>query len=474
MNDDSADVALMTRIRARLPVDGPTLGRNAFEAGLAVTRPDGHRQPIPVGAMPVILDDAEIMRRAALARHLVAATARTARWLMAGSNRHLVLAALSPVERRLVEATWSHTNALAVARVDFLVNAVPLALEVNATIPAMQGYSDIAAEQWLRTFAADRPDLDDLIHRNGSNTAALLDALREIHAQRRDEPLSHLGVLCRRGDAQLTELEHLAAQFEASGVETQLVFPDQLSLQAGFLVCNHRPVSLLYRHLFLSRLEAMPSPALEAALAAPGDCRTVVLNPPAPHLEMKSTLAWLSRSQEDEALAHAIGLRPQERAAIASSLPWTRCLSELGGDTLEGIAAQPDDYVLKRNWSYGGKDVFVGRSRHQPDFWSRAQGSFAGVTGWPDLCARAADDRRGGGFVVQRAVATQRREQYLCTPDAVHRAEVVTDYAAYASLGSVAPWGGVCRAAASDVVNIVGGGGVVPLLRRSVVERLAL
>ncbi|MCI1709727.1 MAG: hypothetical protein LKM39_04695 [Chiayiivirga sp.] len=224
MNDDSADVALMTRIRARLPVDGPTLGRNAFEAGLAVTRPDGHRQPIPVGAMPVILDDAEIMRRAALARHLVAATARTARWLMAGSNRHLVLAALSPVERRLVEATWSHTNALAVARVDFLVNAVPLALEVNATIPAMQGYSDIAAEQWLRTFAADRPDLDDLIHRNGSNTAALLDALREIHAQRRDEPLSHLGVLCRRGDAQLTELEHLAAQFEASGVETQLVF----------------------------------------------------------------------------------------------------------------------------------------------------------------------------------------------------------------------------------------------------------
>lgn len=190
MTDDSADVALMERIRARVPVDGPRLARSAFEAGLAVTRPDGQRQPIPVGALPVILDDAEIKRRAALAGHLVAATARTARWLMAGSERHVVLAALSPVERRLVEATWNRTSAIAVARVDFLVHTEPLALEVNATIPAMQGYSDIAAEQWLRTFAADRPDLDDLIHRNGSNSAALLDALREIHAQRSGEPLS--------------------------------------------------------------------------------------------------------------------------------------------------------------------------------------------------------------------------------------------------------------------------------------------
>ena len=33
MTDDSADVALMERIRARVPVDGPRLARSAFEAG---------------------------------------------------------------------------------------------------------------------------------------------------------------------------------------------------------------------------------------------------------------------------------------------------------------------------------------------------------------------------------------------------------------------------------------------------------
>jgi hypothetical protein len=49
------------------------------------------------------------------------------------------------------------------------------------------------------------------------------------------------------------------------------------------------------------------------------------------------------------------------------------------------------------------------------------------------------------------------------------------DYSAYASvgLGQEPAWGGVCRGSVSQVVNIVGGGGVLPLLTREVADRLA-
>jgi hypothetical protein len=47
------------------------------------------------------------------------------------------------------------------------------------------------------------------------------------------------------------------------------------------------------------------------------------------------------------------------------------------------------------------------------------------------------------------------------------------DFSAYASLGMhPPPWGGVCRASSSSIVNIVGGGGVAPLLRDDVAAEL--
>ena len=62
--------------------------------------------------------------------------------------------------------------------------------------------------------------------------------------------------------------------------------------------------------------------------------------------------------------------------------------------------------------------------------------------------------------------------QYLCTPGGISRTRVVVDYAAFASIGASPEWGGVSRAAASDIVNIVGGGAVVPVIRASVANRL--
>jgi hypothetical protein len=66
-----------------------------------------------------------------------------------GSSRELILGALSPLERRLIERSAPETRRLAIARVDFMVSTRPAALELNATIPAMPGYSDMAAGAFL-------------------------------------------------------------------------------------------------------------------------------------------------------------------------------------------------------------------------------------------------------------------------------------------------------------------------------------
>ncbi|HET9483090.1 MAG TPA: hypothetical protein VFO79_03965, partial [Xanthomonadales bacterium] len=207
---------------------------------------------------------------------------------------------------------------------------------------------------------------------------------------------------------------------------------------------------------------------------------TLVLNRPAPHLEMKSTLALLSQAADDERLAAAIGLEADERAAVIAHVPWTRWLraDEWHGADFDGaladVAANPHEYVLKRSWSYGGRDVFVGATLAAGDVAALAGHAYPDVTSWPALVARAAADARGGGFVVQRAVRTERSAQVLCTEGTAVRADVITDYAAYASLGATAAWSGVARASVDPIVNIVRGGAVVPVIRRSVYERLGV
>src|SRR5687767_11321855 len=80
---------------------GAALATRAFELGLAVTRADGSRRPIPIGAEPVVLDRDEIARRSAISGTLVAATAKVARAVLGGPHREAWLGALRPIERRL-------------------------------------------------------------------------------------------------------------------------------------------------------------------------------------------------------------------------------------------------------------------------------------------------------------------------------------------------------------------------------------
>ena len=143
-------------------------------------------------------------------------------------------------------------------------------------------------------------------------------------------------------------------------------------------------------------------------------------------------------------------------------------------DLVALVAAHPEGFVLKRAWDYGGKAVFVGPASEEPGFATRSEAAFGERLDWPELVRRAAADPRGGGFVVQAVVDIPRERHLLATPGGPVEAEVFVDYSSFASVG-VRPepaWGGVVRASASRIVNIQGGGGVLPLIEASVWERL--
>ncbi|MDZ7378684.1 MAG: hypothetical protein ONB06_04985, partial [candidate division KSB1 bacterium] len=128
---------------------GPHLARTAYQRGLAVTDKDGNTRPIPLTATPVVIDAAELDRRASLSARLSSAGAKMARALLSGARREMLLSALSPLERRVAKRTFERATMLATTRVDYFVSDRPYALELNATIPAMQGYSDIAAQSFI-------------------------------------------------------------------------------------------------------------------------------------------------------------------------------------------------------------------------------------------------------------------------------------------------------------------------------------
>lgn len=459
---------------------GPELARTAYARGLAVTsKADGSTKPIPVTATPVILEAAELSRRLHLSAQLASAGLKMSRAALAGPRRELVASGLSPLERALALATFERLTTLITTRVDFFVGKTAAALELNATIPAMQAYSDIAADTFLevvgRAWGASPQAIAAWQAKNGSNAAALYRALLAGYATVRPGGAPRrLALLSRRNDAQATEQRALCERFRALGAEADVVHPDQLS-GTDAVKANGKAYDLVYRHLFVRRLEEADlagADYVKALLAEPNGTRAVVLNPPASQVEVKAVFALLSQAVEDAALAREAALSPAELDAIRQSIPWTR---HLRGEALrDRVAADPDRYVLKRSWDYGGRAVFVGRTRATPGFQERVRAAYGVELDWNALCARAVDDAVGGGFVVQELVETTPERHLLCTGETQRWVDLFVDFSAYASVGlpEQPAWGGVCRGSPSHIVNIVGGGGVLPLLTADVASSL--
>jgi hypothetical protein len=343
-----------------------------------------------------------------------------------------------------------------VARVDFLIpegpegGAGPRALELNATIPAMPAYADLAAHSWLREAAAARGlsprQAGELVAACGSHMERLRQALVAAYQDRggtRSRP--SIAIVSRPGDAQIGELRRLEEHFRDQGHEVRNLLPTE---------CIPEDWDLLYRHVWAHRVP--PDAPFARALLAPG--RYPLYNPVNGLLEAKALFARLSECAEDAGLAARAGLDEAERGA-AARLPWTR---RLDAALVPRVKAERTRFVLKRSWDYGGKSVHLGAELAQAD--------------WERVVDEAAADGRGGGFIAQeRIFAVRKPATRIAGPtagvDETHGI-LYRDISTYCGLGRVRPGGSVVRAAASPIVNILGGGGLAPVVPRDVYERL--
>jgi hypothetical protein len=432
---------------------GRAAAEMAWGEGMTVLRPDGSVAPIPLVAEPEVLSRDVLTAAAGEAERILSGAVKVARALLASGDardRAALEEPFSGLEAEAMGRLFAEAPLpVMVARVDFLVpegGGPPRALELNATIPAMPAYADLAAFSWIRAAARARGrsprEGSALVARCGSHMERLREALVAFYRQRGGTAARpSIALVARTGDAQIGELRRLAAHFRQMGHRAEELVPQD---------CDPDRWDVLYRHVWAHRVD--PSAPFARALRAPG--RYVLANPVNGLLEAKALFARLSECAEDAALAGRAGLDAGEHAA-AARLPWTRRLTpDLAPRLLEDRAR----YVVKRSWDYGGKSVHLGAEMGR-DEWARA-------------VEAALADPRGGGFVAQERVFTPRRPATRILPDGAAAGELYRDLSTYCGLGPSRPFGSVVRAAPSPVVNILGGGGLAPLVPEDVHEAL--
>ncbi|HVO20402.1 MAG TPA: hypothetical protein VMU15_14170 [Anaeromyxobacter sp.] len=426
--------------------------RRAWAEGMTVLKPDGTVVPIPLVAEPEVLSREALAGASREAERILSASVKLARALVASGDArdHAALAEpFAGLEAEAMARLFEAPLPVLVARVDFLVpegGGAPRALELNATIPAMPAYADLAAFSWLREAARARgkrpSEAGALLAACGSHMERLREALVGFYRQRGGTAARpSIALVARPGDAQIGELRRLAGHFRQMGHRAENLTPAE---------CDPDRWDILYRHVWAHRVDR----AAPFARALRDPARYVLANPVNGLLEAKALFARLSECAEDGALAARAGLDGEERLA-AARLPWTR---RLGPELLPPLLEDRARFVVKRSWDYGGKSVHLGAEMSQE--------------AWARTVEEAARDARGGGFVAQERIFAERRPATRVTPDGESLGVLYRDLSTYAGLGTSRPSGSVVRAASSPVVNILGGGGLAPLLPEDVHEAL--
>ncbi len=432
---------------------GRAAARRAWDGGMTVRKPDGTVVPIPLLAEPEVFGRDELLAAGREAELILSGAVKLARALLRGGDQRDRAALVEPFSGLEAEAMGRLFEEaplpVMVARVDYLIpegGGAPRALELNATIPAMPAYADLAAHAWLRAAARARGrterEAGELVSACGSHMERLRQALVAAYRARGGgKARPSIAIVARPGDSQIGELRRLEAHFRAQGHAVENLLPTG---------CVPEDWDLLYRHVWAHNVP--PDAPFARALLAPG--RYPVYNPVNGLLEAKALFARLSECAEDVALADRAGLDAAERGA-AARLPWTRRLDPA---LASRVKAERRRFVLKRSWDYGGKSVHLGAELDQ--------------AAWERAVDEALADRRGGGFVAQERIFAVRKAATRIAGDEETRGDLYRDLSTYCGLGPSRPGGSVVRAAASPIVNILGGGGLAPVIPADVYERL--
>jgi hypothetical protein len=390
-------------------------------------------EPIPLVLSPVALPREEFAALGRASRLVVSALVKVARELLdrRPEKAKLLFSHLSPLEHEALRLRSREAEELMLARVDWFVKADgrPRALEVNATIPAMPVYSDAAGRGWLTALGRG-----DAFAKVPGNAAWVVESFLAAALGAGRKPPMRVQLLHRPGDPQTPEMKGLAVAFLEQGCDARPVTPAEVVLDGE---------GAIYRHIFARYVE--PKSFLAQAFLDP--VRYAIWNRIDGWLETKGLLAELSLSAGSSG-----ALTAQEKDAVQSLVPWTRLLDEVGDAEL----GDGDGVILKRSHDYGGKSVVIGRDARPEGF---------------RLALRAARGEEPGSWVVQELVDAPAIDRFVAQPEGAVRGPLHLDISTYASLiPGVRDGGSVVRGAPGRVVNIVGGGGVAPLLPDDVLQ----
>ena len=448
---------------------GPELAHTAYKRGLAVTQKDGTTRPIPITATPVILDAAEIRRRARALRPAVLGHAEDdARRARRRATPSVLLGALCPLERRLAEPTWPalhparhHARGLlrgpAAARGRW--RSTPPSPRCRATRTSRRAPSS----RWWAATSATRSAPSPSLHRaqRQQRAGALPRAAGRLRGRARRQARRRRSPCCAAATTRRSPSSATWPSASASSAPTRTWCTRTSSPATTPFAARGKT------------LRARLPPPLRAPAGGDAQRRTwrtssarcrarrrVFLNPPASQVEVKTTFALLS-----QALARAArSPRPRASRRGAGGHRAARCPGR--APSAPAPRTGPDgervDGPGRRTWPRTPRascSSAPGTTAARPCSSGRSvgiallRGARAGRLRRArcpgrELCERAATDPAGGGFVVQEIVDTHARG-----PPALRRdgrtptLDLYVDYSAYASVGleRQPAWGGVCR-----------------------------
>lgn len=357
---------------------------------------------------------------------------------------------LTPQERALIDMHPGYAEPSAHSRMDTFLTVDGSSLqfvEYNAESPAAIAYEDLLAQAFLATPVmqrfAERYPLSPLPARQH----LLETLLASWRAAGSPGGEASVAIVDWSGLPTATEFEMFRDFFAEHGLPAVICTPDDLRFREGqlFAVADNTetPITIVFKRVLTSELlihygeAALDHPIIQGYAA--GAC-VVVNSFRAKLLHKKSLFALLSDEQFQGEFS------PEERAAVAAHVPWTRVVAP-GETSYQGeridllafIRANRDRLLLKPNDEYGGKGITIG--------WESSADE------WDAALAAALETP----FVVQEKVTIAYEPYPALVDDQLVISERLVDSDPFLFGSEVA--GSLCRLSTVTLLNVTAGGG---------------
>jgi len=351
---------------------------------------------------------------------------------------------VTPEERELVRIDPGYSRSSPTSRLDSFVttNAYQF-VELNAESPAGIAYAEELVDLFLELPIVQRFQQRYKLRRFRARDA-MLQTLVACYREAGGTVAKPMIAIVDYEDVPTRTEHHLFREFfESHGYPSLVCDPRQLTYEGGRLRHDGREIDIVYKRLlvneFLERIDQL-QPLLQAAK----DRAVTMVNPfRCKPIHKKAIFAVLTDDEIQPLFT------PEERAAIAAHVPWTRRVRE-GRTTRDGkqvdlvphIRENRDGLVLKPNDEYGGKGVHIG--------WEMT------ASQWD----RALAEALSSSFVVQAKVDLRRETFPEIGPSGLQFRDLVVDLDPFVFNGEVE--GFLTRLSGTSLANVTSGGGQVP------------